>query len=426
MPFAAGVAWLMMVERPAIGRGSAALLDWSLLACLAGVSAQLIPLSSSLRQWLSPQASAIERALRLDPMPRTLPVHALSIDPESTAWALATGAAYIGLFWCARAAFTHGGVRMATRGVASLGLALTAFVAIQRATSPTLLYWQWRPLDAGASPYGPFVNRNGLACWLAMAVPLVIGYAAARQQSRPRDSTNVSAIDATQVWLGGAACLMTGGLIGSLSRAGMIGAAVGLVAFVAMAGTRVSRRSRLVWIAAGLAAMVGVATLYANLGALAHRAQETTELGEWGRPVIWHDTWRMVQDFPLTGVGAGAYQRGMLVYQQASRLFFFNHAHNEYLQLLVEGGLLIVVPAAVALLAAVTLLVRRLRAEHSPIFWVRAGASAGMLAAAVQSIWDTALRTPANGALFAVLAAVAMHAPRAATTHGHREHSGSR
>ena len=162
----------------------------------------------------------------------------------------------------------------------------------------------------------------------------------------------------------------------------------------------------------GLVAMVVLASAYANLGGLAMRLRETTEQGEWGRPVIWHDTWRMVSDFPLTGVGAGAFERAMLVYQEGSRLFFFNHAHNEYLQLLAEGGLLIAVPAAIAVLAAIVLMLKSLGADRSPIFWVRAGASCGLLAVAVQSIWDTGLRTPANGVLFAVIAAIALHDPR--------------
>jgi O-antigen ligase len=142
--------------------------------------------------------------------------------------------------------------------------------------------------------------------------------------------------------------------------------------------------------------------------------QETTELGEWGRRVIWHDTWRMASDFRWTGVGAGSYQRGMLVYQQGSRLFFFNHAHDEYLQLLAEGGLWLAAPAVIALLAAVELMARRLREDRTAIFWIRTGAIAAVIAAAVQSVWDTALRTPANGVLFAVAAAVALHDPRKA------------
>jgi len=58
------------------------------------------------------------------------------------------------------------------------------------------------------------------------------------------------------------------------------------------------------------------------------------------------------------------------------------------------------------------LLARYLRTDRSAIFWVRAGAIAGIAAAAVQSVWDTTLRTPANGVLFAVVAAIALHDPR--------------
>ena len=157
--------------------------------------------------------------------------------------------------------------------------------------------------------------------------------------------------------------------------------------------------------------MAAFATRYANLGG-ALRMQETTEFGEWGRHAIWHDTLAMATDFRWTGVGAGAFQQGMLVYQQAPRQFFFNHAHDEYLQLLAEGGILFAVPAALALVAAIAMLARHLRTDRSAIFWVRAGAIAAIAAAAVQSVWETALRTPANGVLFAVVAAIALHDPQ--------------
>jgi O-antigen ligase len=133
---------------------------------------------------------------------------------------------------------------------------------------------------------------------------------------------------------------MTGGLFGSMSRAGIIGTAIGLIAFIALSRTRIHTGRGLIWMSGALAAMVAVALL-ANFGALAMRLQATTESGEWGRRAIWRDTWRMTQDFWLTGVGAGAFQRGMLVYQEGSRQFFFNHAHDEYLQLAAEGGLML-------------------------------------------------------------------------------------
>ncbi len=429
VPVCAGVALLLTITRPCVGRGPGRLLDWALIACLLGVSAQLIPLPASTRDRLAPQGFAVDRFVALDAEPAIHPPHPLSVDAESTAWALAIGAAYVGLFWCARAVFASGGVRSTVRGVASLGLALTALVAVQRATSPTLLYWTWRPISAGASPYGPFVNRNALASWLAMAVPLVIGYAMARHQSHERSDGGASpgdAIDSTQLWLGGAAVLMTGGLLASMSRAGILGTAIGLIVFLAFSGKRIRGGAGLAWMSGGLVAMVAVAAAYANLGRLAMRLQETTEQGTWGRPAIWRDTWRMASDFWLTGVGAGAFQRGMLVYQQGSRLFFFNHAHDEYLQILAEGGLLVAVPATVAALAAVVLMARYLGADRTAMFWVRAGAISGVVAIAVQSIWDTGLRMPANGTLFAVIAAIALHEPRPAARSAGARHRARR
>ena len=409
---------LLAIARPPIGRRPGRVLDASLLLCLLAVAAQLIPLQAALRERLSPAGFAVDRVVALGAEPAVHPPHPLSVEPEATAWALALAAAYIGLFWCARAIFSSGGVRATVRGVASLGLALTALVAVQRATAPTLLYWTWTPISAGASPYGPFVNRNGLASWLAMAIPLVIGYAMARYHSAHRADGGAipgDSIDPTQLWLGGAAVLMSGGLLASMSRAGILGGGIGLMALIVFSRKRIRGGVSLAWMGAGLVALLVLASAYANLGKLAMRLQETTEQGTWGRPAIWRDTWRMASDFWLTGVGAGAFQRGMVAYQEGSRLFFFNHAHDEYLQLLAEGGILVVVPAAAAVLAAIVLMAKHLNADRTAMFWVRAGAISGLIAVAVQSIWDTGLRMPANGTLFAVIAAIAVHEPRPAS-----------
>ena len=49
---------------------------------------------------------------------------------------------------------------------------------MQAAGDPTLIYGRWRPLDPGARPFGPFVNRNHFATWVLMACPLAAGYVA--------------------------------------------------------------------------------------------------------------------------------------------------------------------------------------------------------------------------------------------------------
>jgi O-antigen ligase len=115
--------------------------------------------------------------------------------------------------------------------------------------------------------------------------------------------------------------------------------------------------------------------------------------------------------FWLTGTGMGTYQTAMAVYQTSSPGVLFNQAHNHYLQLAAEGGLLVAVPAFYALGAFAALGWRRLRADRSGVYWLRAGAAAGLCGVAVQSIWETGLTLPANAALAAVLAAILLHVP---------------
>ena len=109
---------------------------------------------------------------------------------------------------------------------------------------------------------------------------------------------------------------------------------------------------------------------------------------------------------------ARTYGTAMLVYQQSDRAFFFNQAHNHYLQLAAEGSLLLAVPTIVALVFLARLARHRLSRDHAGLYWIQAGAAAGLVAVAVQSLWETGLRMPENAALAAVLAAIVVHSPQ--------------
>src|SRR6185295_2231300 len=84
------------------------------------------------------------------------------------------------------------------------------------------------------------------------------------------------------------------------------------------------------------------------------------------------------------------------------------------LQLFVEGGILLAVPVGLAVLAGVWGVIRRLQSDRTAVFWIRAGAVSAMMAVAAQNVWDTGLRMPPNAVLFAIVAAIALHAPDAA------------
>jgi O-antigen ligase len=416
------------IRSPAVRRPHRAL-DLALLACLLVTAGQLIPLSPRARSLLSPSAATIDRALLLNPQANGPDAAArpLSLDPASTAWALALGIALLLIFWSARAIFTRGGaLRLVCRWTAWFGLALAAVMFVQRAVTPGLIYGFWRPITRAShpTPLGPFVNRNDIATWLMMACPLVLGYAIARLDSRRHGSRAPdieSLADARMLWLGMSLCLMMAALLASLSRSGLFGGAAAVLVFAALARRRLSER-KLGWVIIAMLGLTVIAMMYANLSALLERISATVPSNLGGRLTVWRETWPMVRDFRLTGIGVGAFERGMLVYQQSTRLIFFNHAHNEYLQVLVEGGLLLAVPAGMAILAGWWGVRQRINADRTSVFWIRVGAASGMAAVAAQSVWDTGLRMPASAVLFAVVAAAAFHQPETIATAEHQVH----
>jgi O-antigen ligase len=402
-----------LVDRPTFPHAYR-LLDFALVAALLATAAQLVPVPPRLRFGISPATRVTDRTLQLQVTadPESGPRQPLSLDADATAIDLALGTALVLCFWIVRTRVARGGLRDAARAVGGMGLVLALVALAQHKTAPQLLYWYWHPVSPGATPFGPFVNRNDLATWIVMALPLTIGYGITRLRARHgRDGRpiDVAALwDGTTAWLAVSICLMAATLLVTVSRSGLIGLAVGLAAFTMLSRGRTDARGR-AWLAVGLTVIVAVAASYMNIGALTARVDEAFTQGIGGRRAIWGETWPMVSDFWRTGVGVGAYERGMLVYQQSPRdLIWFNHAHNEYLQLAAEGGVLLGVPMLVALAAALWIAARRLREDVSAAYWLRAGAVSGLLAVLIQSIWETGLRMPANAVLFVILAAIAV------------------
>jgi O-antigen ligase len=414
VPLVAGTAWLAIVVAPRPWRAAHRGLDIAITACLAAIGAQLLPLPSDTRRFLSPAADLVEAQLLLPVAEASGRVaRPLSLDPEQTAWALGVGVVLALVYWSARTIFEQdGGLRTIGRAIAWAGLAMSAVAFVAHRTAPRLIYGFWAPITRSdnPTPYGPFVNRNHFATWLLLAVPLVGGYVIARLSTRAADRPFdvEGALDARMVGLIGSVCLMTAALLSSMSRSGIVGLAVALLVLVVLAGRRITV-GRLAWLAAGIALLLAVATAYVDVPGLLSRLDDAAPSGLGGRTAIWNETWPMALDFARTGLGVGAFERGMLVYQQSPRSIFFNHAHNQYLQLLVEGGLLLLVPCAVSVIAGTREIVLRLQRDRTPMFWMRAGAASGLAAVCVQSVWEVGLRMPANAVLFAIAAAVATY-----------------
>src|SRR2546421_6121379 len=126
-----------------------------------------------------------------------------------------------------------------------------------------------------------------------------------------------------------------------------------------------------------------------------------------GRAHFWAVTVDIIKTHPILGIGLGAFSVVYTRYDSRNGLFRLEQAHNDYLQVLSDGG---IVGAALGLFFIISLF--RLgfaRRESHDNFrrGVATGALAGCFAVLVHSFFDFTLHTPSNALLFLVLAAMA-------------------
>jgi O-antigen ligase len=122
----------------------------------------------------------------------------------------------------------------------------------------------------------------------------------------------------------------------------------------------------------------------------------------------------MISDFWLTGVGPGAYQRGFTAYKDSAlRPLFYDHAHNDYLQLLGEYG---AIGALIMTIIVGVVLVRLIRAFTKRGDIVVRGALfaslTGVTAMMIHSLVEFNFQIPANALYFWVLVGVGIAATR--------------
>jgi O-antigen ligase len=216
-----------------------------------------------------------------------------------------------------------------------------------------------------------------------------------------------------------AVMIIAGILLVTLSRSALAGlAAAALVGWRLGKPRMNSERTNLPGLLGTIGAVILIVVVFVDVDRWAGRVIDSfdTTAAPLSRLSIWRESLPIVQDFWLTGTGAGTFSDAMLVYQ-SSRVWIgamgkwahFNNAHSHYLQVLCEGGLLLFLPMLWSLAALTTLGYRAVRSDKGEMFWVRVGAAGGLAGVAVQSIWEVSLLMPANAVLAGVLAGLLLY-----------------
>ena len=409
-----------------------------LLTVALGATLQLVPVRSNVRLQLSPAsdsflrdfdiayaAAAAAREQGVDnELVSSVDHRPLSIDPDGTRRGVLMLASLIALLAGAVKWFGRIGTLHVTRGVIALGVVLAVIGIVQKAVlgdhafAGMKIYGFWEPRYKLTTPFGPFVNKNHYAGWMVMALPLAMGYLLAvatgwLRRVRPEWRHRLLALSSPEgariQLLAFAIVLMGLALALTMSRSGIACFVLaGLVAAFTAARGAGSLRARAA-MAVLVLALVTAAFAWANVD-VSRRFTSGTESVRMRREA-WRDAAAVVRDFPLVGTGLNTYGTATLKYKTARTDLHFQEAHNDYLQLAAEGGLLLGIPAVLAIGCCAWGIRRRFADERygGMSYWLRVGATAGLLAVALQSIVEFSLQMPGNAALFTVLCAAALH-----------------
>ncbi|MBZ5536087.1 MAG: O-antigen ligase family protein [Acidobacteriia bacterium] len=301
------------------------------------------------------------------------------------------------------------------------GFLVALFGIIQKLSGAQEIYWI-RKLTHGGSLMGPFVNRDHFAGYIEMTFGVTLGLLLfLKRQAGYR-------------WLLGlAAVLMGAAMLYSGSRGGivcflfeLVCAGILLFAFRPEGSIRLKKpenplTSGLVIPILLLAVIAAISWIgpEAVLGRLNEDASQNDRLP------VWRDTWAIVKSFPIFGSGLGTFRSVFPHYQSKDFPVQFLQAHNDYMQLLSETGIL---GAGMILIALATLGYRPFRERRSSsrqILWpenrerrgslkeghhfsraARLGALIGICGMLLHSCFDFNLQIPSNALLFTTLCAV--------------------
>ena len=377
------------------------------LAATAVILAQLVPLPSGLWESL-PGRSIFAQALALAGVPATW--RPLSLTPDLTLNTLL--AMLPPLAAIAGMALVKPQWHPLMLPVLLAGIAASALVGIVQISTGAPYFY--RVTNYG-SAVGFFANRNHEALLLALAIPLLAGFASAGGSRT---------LVAARTWLAVCAAtaifpllLVTGSRGGLLL--GVIGCALGGVILYGARHLR-PRSHRLPrahrWLIAAVATSVVVvaAILFRYFARdIAFQrligADVTTVRGDF-LPIFM----RMAADFFPAGAGFGSFDTLFRIYEPHSALdqTYLNHAHNDLAQVIIEGG----APALAVLLVFAGWYLAR-----CVMLWVRPVADGlhllGRVGSAIvalillHSLVDYPLRTPLISVIF-VIACCWMAAPR--------------
>lgn len=281
--------------------------------------------------------------------------------------------------------------------VTAFGFIYAFYAILQSVLSPNKIYGIYAVPHA--TPFGSFVNRHDFAAVMEMTLGIPLGMIFTGAVTRDKRLLYVVAIA-----LMGAALLLSG------SRGGLV-AFVSEIILLTILTTRSKGKKNvilkvvlsllLVGAAVGGAVFVGGDTSLTRLTGPSSSPDFTSN-----RTVIWAATRSVITSNLPFGSGLGAYAQALTPYDPQSGTQRVEQAHNDYLQVMADAGIIGVVIGLLFLFWFIREGTQNTRGKNTFRRGVAVGAFVGCFAILIHSVFDFVLHITAISVMFLTLMAI--------------------
>lgn len=369
---------------------------------------QCVPLPGDLVRLLSPSSWDIHKIA--EQLSGTRNWQTLSIHPQATLNEFFRYASYAAFYFVAVQLLKDKGTLKLTVVIITVFGAVLSFSSIlQFYTTRDMALWFFH-VPENSIIVGPYINHNHYAGLMELIFPVILSLFFF-YRPRTRASTFIKGIIEIlsqekaniHLLIGAAAILVITSIFISLSRGGMISISIAMVFFTyLLMKRRISKGNTLLVISIIIVSALAVSWFgWDQILDRFSRLKSTQGLVQDTRTDFWKDTLYIIRDFFLTGSGTGTFIDIYPTYQSVDGELLISHAHNDYLELIAEAG---IIGFVFAFCFCFSVLWKTFKAfldrKDAYSVYIYMGSITGVLAILFHSVTDFNLHIGANGLWF--------------------------